>query len=315
MADIGPEFSRHVRAEIQFVLDDANRAVRKHLRRRDRARTAAEAAQHLAAAERLLDPHFIVRKISVELVRGWPDADIEWWIERRRFDVQPSFSSPGFKNSIYGRTGHVRPWLLIAVRPTVNMFGVEFGLDKISHFFQQGYEYYEAYTAELMRTGDERSASRHVVGLGISQEMKGFGLTRTGIYSNADLAANYAGLKFYLNLTRTVRIGRATLPPILSVVNGKWCFRGGPTRELFRPLVSLHFNEAFNPCHYADDIVDIVGAAVAAREATWRGRYKLAGPAVAVLRRELMTWHGEHYGHWQAGRSFSLTTHREGAKR
>ena len=50
----------------------------------------------------------------------------------------------------------------------------------------------------------------------------GSGEATVGIYSNADLAANYAGLKFYLNLTRAVDVGGASLPPVLVRADGKW---------------------------------------------------------------------------------------------
>src|SRR5204863_9734778 len=79
-----------------------------------------------------------------------------------------------------------------------------------------------------------------------------------GVYSNADLAANYAGLKFYLNLTRPVTIGRKTLPPVLvRDPRGQWAlnpYRDGRPEDLLRPFISDHLNEALNPSRYSEQM-------------------------------------------------------------
>ena len=53
-----------------------------------------------------------------------------------------------------------------------------------------------------------------------------FGYTVSGVYSNADLAANLAGLKFYQNLSNDVDLGGTKVTAILKIVDGKWQLTG-----------------------------------------------------------------------------------------
>lgn len=76
--------------------------------------------------------------------------------------------------------------------PTINVGGVYFGTDKIGHFFSQGRKFYGRFRA----TGDEAKAVRR----SILTEKGLFGRLTTGVYSNADLVANYEGYRFYRSL-------------------------------------------------------------------------------------------------------------------
>ena len=76
--------------------------------------------------------------------------------------------------------------------PTINVGGVYFGTDKIGHFFSQGRKFYGRFRA----TGDEAKAVRR----SILTEKGLFGRLTTGVYSNADLVANYEGYRFYRGL-------------------------------------------------------------------------------------------------------------------
>ena len=76
--------------------------------------------------------------------------------------------------------------------PTINVGGVYFGTDKIGHFFSQGRKFYGRFRA----TGDEAKAVRRSV----LTEKGLFGRLMTGVYSNADLVANYEGYLFYRGL-------------------------------------------------------------------------------------------------------------------
>lgn len=70
---------------------------------------------------------------------------------------------------------------------------VAMGTDKLGHFFAQGYEYYEI--SVLQGKGDKAA-----IDYGVSTEEGKFGLGTTGVFSNADLEANKAGLQFYKDL-------------------------------------------------------------------------------------------------------------------
>ena len=78
---------------------------------------------------------------------------------------------------------------LFGVSPTIKVAGVFFGTDKIGHFFSQGRKFYGRYR----RLRDESKAARQA----IFTENWLFGRLTTGIYSNADLVANYEGYRFY----------------------------------------------------------------------------------------------------------------------
>ena len=75
---------------------------------------------------------------------------------------------------------------------TIKLNDVLIGTDKIGHFFSQGRKFYRRY----LRYRDEREAGRRAV----MTERLLFGRLMTGIFSNADLVANYEGYRFYRGL-------------------------------------------------------------------------------------------------------------------
>jgi hypothetical protein len=81
-------------------------------------------------------------------------------------------------------------------------------VDKLTHFHQLGWAYYEFYRS-LRRTGlNEAEAYRQVLHryayTAFLAERNLFGTMGTGVYSNGDMAVNHIGFKFYLNLTEQV---------------------------------------------------------------------------------------------------------------
>lgn len=84
------------------------------------------------------------------------------------------------------------PGVVLGMASHFKLGGIVVGSDKLTHFFAQGYEYIEVY-----RECGLNAAVQH----GIKTEKGKYGLSGNGIYSNGDLAANYSGLLFWLNLT------------------------------------------------------------------------------------------------------------------
>ncbi len=82
---------------------------------------------------------------------------------------------------------------------TIKLNGVLVGTDKIGHFFSQGRKFYRRY----LRSRDEREAGRRAV----MTERLLFGRLMTGIFSNADLVANYEGYRFYRGLFHDGAVG------------------------------------------------------------------------------------------------------------
>ena len=122
--------------------------------------------------------------------------------------------------------------------PTIRLYGVDQGTDKIGHVFQQGYEYLTRYEDALAGGADEASALAGAVEYGVLTEKGLYGMLLTGVYSNGDLAGNYAGFKFYRNLFHEVKIGDRALPPILRRDGVHWTIDPDPRQH--RPAEALH---------------------------------------------------------------------------
>ena len=137
------------------------------------------------------------------------------WVKQIRVEGDTVRFLPKVFRSIFGRRVLAVPTSFLFDSPTVNVHGFYLGTDKIDHFFQQG--------SRVLRRGEARAGGwrrqRHgiaeAVARGVKQEHTYYGTLVSGIYSNADLAANYAGMKFYLNLRQPVRIGDRVWPPLL----------------------------------------------------------------------------------------------------
>jgi hypothetical protein len=81
------------------------------------------------------------------------------------------------------------------VGSVVKIRGICVGADKLGHFFDQGFDYLE----QASKPG---STASDIDNLGRVMEAGVFGLAMTGVFSNADIAANRAGLQFYKDLKR-----------------------------------------------------------------------------------------------------------------
>lgn len=80
------------------------------------------------------------------------------------------------------------------LNPTMLINGIYVGSDKLGHFLQQGYQYYQI--AKSKGAAGKKMAER----MGIQSEKEGFGLQTTGVMSHADLEANRQGMRFYQEL-------------------------------------------------------------------------------------------------------------------
>lgn len=85
-----------------------------------------------------------------------------------------------------------RSIFLFGLGATIRLDGVLVGSDKIGHFFSQGRKFYVRY----LRLGEEAAAARWSA----FTERAIFGRLTTGVYSNADLIANFEGHRFYRSL-------------------------------------------------------------------------------------------------------------------
>jgi len=134
------------------------------------------------------------------------------------------------------------PWAtrvnyFFGVGRTLKVAGVLVGSDKLGHFFSQGNKYYGSYLAG--------ASPEKVAGRGRFNERWLFGQLTTGVYSNADLVANYEGFLFYRSLFEA------------DVIPGKGPIvaQEGTRVVLLRPFdwadhINDYWDEALNPSYF-----------------------------------------------------------------
>jgi len=214
---------------------------------------------------------------------------------------------------------------------TVNVGGTLFGTDKFLHFFHLGKIYHSTYLDARAEGLSEEAALARMIAISdgahpVLSENAFLGTLSTGVRSNADLAADYAGFKFFRNLTEPVRIGKTLLPPMLVREGLEWQLanRVQPGSDFFAAFITPHFNEALNPNGYLGPIGERVRAMLRVRcfdLLEWyrdeRGRVRTRAQFEAI-EQELSTFYGEPYGYRNDGAdevSIATTCFEAGAPR
>lgn len=121
--------------------------------------------------------------------------------------------------------------------PTLEIDGIRFGTDKISHFFSEGHWYYKWYESALEGGASREAAEELAVRRGIQLETTVLGGFISGVMSVGDLEANYQGLLFYESLCDGEQ-------PLLVHTETGWALR-----EPFdlRPHLSPEWDESYAP--------------------------------------------------------------------
>ena len=221
------------------------------------------------------------------------------WVKGIRVAETPVRFRPRLFGSIYRMALSPLPASFVIDAPTVRIHGYYVGTDKIDHFFQQGHGYFEM-TRKLEAGGAaEATAVAAAVAYGVKQEHKYYGTLASGVYSNGDLAANYAGMKFYRNLRQPVRIGESIRPPMFEKTKEGWRLRPGidPDR-LLEPFFSNHLDESLNPSRYRFSR-RAIRSTIRHRCHLWANFYADRLELVAPSGKSFaVNWFGEDYGHW-----------------
>jgi hypothetical protein len=126
---------------------------------------------------------------------------------------------------------------VFGVGPTIKVNGQLIGSDKLGHFLSQGRKFYRRYLKYL----DEAKAAEHSA----YTERALFGQMTTGVYSNADLVANYEGFLFYRSLFEDDIIPGK--PAILAWQDDGWVIQRSFT---WADHVNEYWDEALNINHY-----------------------------------------------------------------
>ena len=317
LVDIGPEVSPYVMATLWDVVHEANGRSAAHEREARRTPWVMWKHHHRAKARQFRGEDYLARRLYEALAGGGlPECKIELWVRARPFRARREgrvLFPMDCGRAVYGDSLLTKSIFLNDLSPTVNVHGCYMGTDKLGHFFQQGYEYFREYRHAELRGAGGRRALAHAVRLGVAQESGIFGEGLIGVYSNADLAANYAGLKFYLNLTRPVSVAGVALPPLLVrggdglwVLNPEGAGRGAGAGAVLRPFISDHFNEALNPSRFSDQMRRTVRSNLRRRAERLVAFYRTTVEEARETLVELSTWHGEDYGHCRFSRVVTM---------
>ena len=165
----------------------------------------------------------------------WVDKIERWAMDSEQVERL----QPDRRNSIY--SGHplwaTRVAKMFGVGPTIKVNDTLIGSDKLGHFLSQGRKYYRRYLKSL----DEEEAAEHSA----YTERALFGQMTTGVYSNADLVANYEGYRFYRSLFEDDIVPGK--PAILVWKDGRWTVQRSFT---WADHVNAYWDEALNVNHY-----------------------------------------------------------------
>ena len=305
LADIGDEVSEHVEQKLHKAVDKIN--VEISLRQKCVPRSAGGGQESdcespktdLSRLAYLRTEDAIAREAANQLGAGVPPfTSIGTWMDSHHFRGQPARYRTSYWESIF----ILLPHIALTISPTVNLYGSEFGTDKIAHLFQQGYSYYKIYHRARAEGATAEEARAKAVRWGQKSERTFYGTLIGGVYSNGDLVANYAGMKFYEGLTHPIRIGDTTRAAVLLLKDGVWTFNDSVNlRELLlRPFISEHLNEALNPSIFTKNLGLrwYIRRAVRRRScAQWLERYPgLSKNGLEEKSRALRLWQGEDYG-------------------
>ncbi|MBL7687511.1 MAG: hypothetical protein JNJ49_05710 [Bdellovibrionaceae bacterium] len=324
LADIGEDLSTFIHMRLKEGVDEIN-----HLRA-DLPRTvealraeAARAEDFASAVQRLTQAEELERQLSTQagqlkyLFQKYSLA-ITWNDQRDGvFGIGLSYAqypndlkngkvvsyTPDKLNTIYSYSGFHRiisPSYFVFAS-TVNVYGTSMGVDKIGHLFNQGYEYSEAYEKHLNAGLAPSKALRHAIDLGVEAEDGLFGMLVDGVYSNADLAANFAGFMFYQNLFHDMNFRGATHRRIIEVDRqGNLALSRSPEngpRVLMKRFISEHLDESINPNILERLQREPVRRAIRARCASWLKAYGSPSKQqlIATIDRTKL-WFGYDYG-------------------
>jgi len=307
LADLGPFLEAANTMALEEAVAEVNTCIEKALLIEDeriRAKRLQELHDPLVLAnafiKRFGHPRFEDTQMYRALGGSWA---------RQTFAGRKSSSQDLWMNFIGHFPLDLRRWMMLMQSPTVKVCGVYFGGDKMVHFHHLGMDYYRRYRA-LLRNGLSPEAAygkviEHYGATGFWSEELMFGRVATGVYSNADMAANHAGFKFFVNLAEKVRLKGRECEPLVVRSGVFWRLNRHvrPRSGWFAAFISDHWNEALNPNLYDFTMRPGVRRVLRSRAKSVVAFYtqkdnRPDNPEYFdKLACELSTYYGEPYGH------------------
>ncbi|MEO6656252.1 MAG: hypothetical protein ABIO36_09245 [Pyrinomonadaceae bacterium] len=300
LADIGDEVSEYVEASLATAVDKVNADITKRQKCLDAIPPRPKGCGLTESERKTLALLRSNDAVAYELFKLLGHGDLFTtkfgnWMRSHKFRGQPDRYKTSYGESIF----ILNPTDYLTLSATVRLFGVEFGIDKLDHFFQQGHKYYKIEMDAVAEGNTQAHAENKAIKWGQWSERTYYGLLASGVYSNADLYANYAGMRFYQTLTKPFQIGSRTIPATIELKNGLWSFEPAALREnLIKPYITEHLNEAFNPSSFRFTLVRSVRRAVKKYACPdWRLAYPdLTANAMTERSKSLELWNGNDYG-------------------
>ena len=308
LADIGDEVTDYVAAQVADVAADLNDRIGLAERCLAEKSVGCESKQKSQRSLAYLRSERAVAKEVYDRLSGGNLMTTKFgkWMHRHKFRAQPASYKAPYRESIY----IIKPTNYVTLSPTIRMYGHEFGIDKLEHLFQQGHQYYEKVQGDLENGTPREEAVKNAIEWGKRTERTYYGFLTSGVYSNADLNANYVGLRFYEGLTRPIVIGDSARPAILVAKDGRWVLsdKDSLKQHVLKPFLGEHLNEAHNPSAYRLTLAGSVRRAVKRNSCgDWSRRFPaLTAPDLVNGSRAIELWHGEDYGFTKRSGSVSL---------
>lgn len=126
--------------------------------------------------------------------------------------------------------------------PNIQMNGIYFGADKLSHFASTGRRYLKHYLKKIRQGYSEEEAQRSMIRFGLLNEQTVLGIWASGVFSYGDMEANYQGFLFYKKLC----IDNESY--LKQETDGKWKLKNKPDLNLY---VNAYWDETFNLSYFA----------------------------------------------------------------
>ena len=180
--------------------------------------------------------------------RGLITHPMEHWIEKTLGEekVFPSENQYDdreyFMMSVYG-TKNFDVSKYFSLSRTININGIYFGTDKLSHWMSTGERYYRKYKRNFSKFENKEKAFKEAINYGIFLDRFILGGISSGVFSYADLEANFQGLLFNRNFCEA---GEAK--NLITLEKGKWVLQH---QVDVRDYVNPNFDETFNPSLYS----------------------------------------------------------------
>ena len=190
---------------------------------------------------------------SAEILKNFGvvlNSPLEKWIKSNnqieKFPNKNSENDKLLKESIYWKNSNssVEKSQMISLKmmldEIININGVYIGVDKITHFTGSGFIYYKRYLSALKKGSPHKIAMEKAIDIGVMGEKNILGRYASGVFSFADLEANFQGLLFGIDLCNSAQ-------PLIIIKNQRWVLSKSFN---IKNYVNPYWNESYNPSYY-----------------------------------------------------------------